>query len=483
MTNTSNSPMDGSPVFLKSILDSALDGIMSFQSIRSSDGEIEDFRWVYANHIALDIVGLSAEKLIHQRLLAVMPENKETGLFDRYKSVVEDGRPLIFEQLYPGLEGDRWFKISAVKLEDGFTVTFQDISSYRTARAKADSTDERFRTLFEESMDAIFTTNETYQLIDANRALSELFGYTTDQLDRLDFGRLFHSKEDFAAFKEIINRQDGADEVEVRLKTKAGKIRQCLINCVLLDDEALGHRIFLGVIRDITKRKQAERSILRAEKLAVTGKIARSIAHEVRNPLTNLTLALDQLKEEISGEVEDAELYFSIITRNAERISKLISDLLNSSKPKSLNRLAQPINTLLRSALDLVADRLKLQGMQLTLDLMRDEVEYPLDTDQFQVAIVNLLVNAIEAMNPHEGHLTVKSTEEEQMIHIIIGDNGRGISQDNINQLFEPFYTAKKEGTGLGLTTVQNIIHSHGGEIDVSSQVGQGTTFTISFPR
>ncbi len=472
-----------SPVFLKSILNSALDGIMSFQSVRAADGEIQDFRWVYVNEIALSMVGLPAEKLINQQLLDIMPENKETGLFDKYKSVVETGNSVVLEQHYPGLEEDKWFKISAVKLEDGFTVTFQDISEYKTALVEADSTDERFRTLFEESMDPIFTANEQYELMDANKSLSILFGYSANELKKFSIRRLFQSEDDFSSFKALVNQSGGVDEVEFSLITKDGQVKPCCINCVLLEDAALGHRIFLGVIRDITKRKLAERGILRAEKLAVTGKIARSIAHEVRNPLTNLTLALDQLRDEVPEEVEDADLYFSIIKRNADRIGKLISDLLNSSKPKSLNRLSQPVNQVLRAALDLVTDRLKLQDMELTLDLSDEPIEYPLDTDQFRVAMVNLFVNAIEAMRPNEGHLTVQSLAEEKVILIVIRDNGRGISQENINQLFEPFYTAKKEGTGLGLTTVQNIINSHGGEIDVSSELDRGTTFTITLPR
>lgn len=472
-----------SPVFLKSILDSALDGIMSFQSIRSEDGQIQDFRWVYVNEIALSMVGLPVEKLINQNLLTVMPENGETGLFDKYKSVVETGESLVFEQHYPSLEEDRWFKISAVKLEDGFTVTFQDISEYKLALVEVGSTDERFRTLFEESMDPIFAADDQCKLMDANKALSALFGYAPDELKNFKIQRFFQNEDDFNTFIMLVRRGEGVEEVEFQLLTKDGQIKSCCINCVLIEDASLGHQIFLGVIRDMTKRKLAERGILRAEKLAVTGKIARTIAHEVRNPLTNLTLALDQLRDEVPEEVEDADLYFSIIKRNADRIGKLISDLLNSSKPKSLNRLSQPVNEVLHSSLDLVSDRLKLQDMELTLELTEEPLDYPLDTDQFQVAIVNLLVNAIEAMRPGDGHLTIQSLAQDRSVLIIIRDNGRGISQENINQLFEPFYTAKKEGTGLGLTTVQNIINSHGGEIDVSSELDQGTTFTISLPR
>jgi PAS domain S-box-containing protein len=329
-------------------------------------------------------------------------------------------------------------------------------------------------------MDPIFTANDQLELIDTNKSFGLLFGYQPNELNGLPIQQLFQHAEDFEVLQSLVKEGLAVDEEEYFMVTKSGETRPSVINCVSFEDEALGHRIVLGVIRDVTKRKLAERGILRAEKLAVTGKIARSIAHEVRNPLTNLTLALDQLRDELPDEYEDADLYFNIIQRNADRIGKLITDLLNSSKPRALERRSHTVNELLRSSIDLVSDRIKLQEMGMTIDLQDDSVHCQLDADQFQVAIVNLLVNAIEAMRPREGHLTVKSYQKADCMYVTIQDNGRGIAPENLNQLFEPFYTAKKEGTGLGLTTVQNIINSHGGEIDVVSEIQQGTAFTIS---
>jgi signal transduction histidine kinase len=269
--------------------------------------------------------------------------------------------------------------------------------------------------------------------------------------------------------------------MEATLTGKSATHLLCVMNTVKIPTGKEQEDFFLGVIHDITKRKKAEQNLLRAEKLSMTGKIARTIAHEVRNPLTNLRLALDQLRDEIPEEVEDADLYMNIIERNADRIGNLISDLLNSSKPKVLVKKSQSLELQLDNTLKLVKDRIKLKGITLNKeyaglpDLMIDE-------EQIRVAFLNLFVNAIEAMKQDQGRLNVRTTRQEDYIMIEVEDNGIGISEEDLKKLFEPFYTSKKEGTGLGLTAVQNILHAHGAEIEVSSVPGKGTNFQIHFP-
>ncbi len=118
---------------LKSILDSSLDGIMAFQSVRNLRDEIIDFEWIFVNDVAEAIVGRTANYLLGKKLLDEMPGNKDAGLFDKYVRVVETGKYISFEQYYSADRIDKWFKISAVKLNDGFTVTFQDITELKQA--------------------------------------------------------------------------------------------------------------------------------------------------------------------------------------------------------------------------------------------------------------------------------------------------------------------------------------------------------------
>jgi len=464
---------------LKSILDSALYGLMAYKSIRNEKNEITDFECLFVNDIAEEIVGKSTEQAEGHKLSEILPETYNSDLFNKYCQVVETGNFLTFEQNNAYKKTNKWYRLAAVKLADGFTVTFQDITDLKDSILEARDREKKYQNLFEESIDPIFTVDENFSFLDANPAFQNLFSCELKELVCLSLGDFFIRKDDYNLFRKKLLDQGKIEEFEINLKDSNDREMSCLINCVLIAEDKDGENSFLGVIRDMTKRKQADREILIAEKLAMTGKIARTIAHEIRNPLTNLTLALQQLQDEIPDDLEDTELYFSIIQRNADRIGNLISDLLNSSKAKELKLVEQSINELIKRAVDLVKDRLKLQHMKLEENYEKDLPEIPLDSDQFKIALINLFVNAIEAMEPNKGLLKVETSLENERIKLIIQDNGKGISQKNLENLFEPFFTEKKEGTGLGLTAVQNIIHSHKGHIEAESEMGKGTTFYI----
>ena len=468
--------------FLKSILQSSFNGIMTFKTVRNVHDEILDFEWVFSNDVACMTVGLSVEKMIGYRLLDVMPGNREAGLFDRYKKVVETGESAAFEQYYPGEEINKWFRISAVKTGDGFTVTFQDISEMKQTFMEAVTRERKYRKLFEESLDSIFITNEDLVLIEVNPAFIGLFLYQQDQLTCMSFGDMFSKMDDFDLFKRVFLDQGSVEEFEAVLLDQMGTKRDCLINCASILDEETQNMSYIGVVRDMTKRKRAERDLIIAEKLSMTGKISRTIAHEVRNPLTNLTLAMEQLKDEMSIDDDDAQLYFSIIRRNADRIGKLISDLLDSSKPKKLIFKTQSINKVIMGALELVRDRLDLLNMKLEESYNEDLPDLQVDDDQLKIAFLNLMVNAVEAMEKDQGILTIHTYQDRDYVHADIQDNGKGMSEQSLDRLFEPFFTSKDSGTGLGLVSVQNIIRGHRGEIKAKSKLGEGTTFTMTFP-
>jgi PAS domain S-box-containing protein len=468
--------------FLNSIIDSAFFGIMAFKSVRNHKKEIIDFEWIFANKTASGIVDYTIPELMGSKLLDLLPGNLETGLFDKYKCVVESGTPISTEQHYQADNMDIWFHIKATKLEDGFTVTFQDITESKNAQAEIETKGKQYQKLFEESIDAIYLLDQQFNFLTVNNSFLNLFSFEIDTIAGAPISILFHETNDYDNFRAVLQGGENLDEFEVYLITSDKSKKACLINSVSVFDEEKQQMNYLGVIRDMTRRKQAEQDIIRAEKLSMTGKIARTIAHEIRNPLTNLSLALDQLKEEIPDEAGDADLYLEIIERNSSRIEKLITDLLNSSKPKELNLQKQSINQLISETLSLVRDRLHLQEM--TLEEKYNEQDYmlPLDRDQFKIALLNLFINAIEAMKPSQGLLQVATQKADDHLLLTISDNGKGISEIDLKHLFEPFFTGKTDGTGLGLTTVQNIINSHKGKIYVESEVGKGTVFLLQFP-
>jgi signal transduction histidine kinase len=216
----------------------------------------------------------------------------------------------------------------------------------------------------------------------------------------------------------------------------------------------------------------------------MTGKIARSIAHEVRNPLTNLSLALEQLKDELEMDNEYVTMFTDIIGRNVDRIGQLITEMLNSSKPRELERRRQDFNDVVKATLQFISDRIKLKRMRLDVHYSTDDCSALIDKEQVKTALVNILVNAVEAMEEGKGMLTVKTgCTEDSRVYVEVADNGGGITEADRKRLFDPFFTGKSGGMGLGLTATQNIINGHKGSIEVDSLVGHGTTFRLYFPK
>jgi signal transduction histidine kinase len=228
------------------------------------------------------------------------------------------------------------------------------------------------------------------------------------------------------------------------------------------------------------KRMDAEvRELKSMEKFTATGRVARTIAHEVRNPLTNISLAAEQLQE-MAIQNNESSMLLDMISRNGIRINQLISDLLNATKVIELNIKKISINKILDMALDMAADRLDLSHVKVEKNYATDICDVALDEEKIKIAFLNIIVNAIEAMEKNKGVLTLTTKNDGDECIVEIGDNGAGMDEDTLQKLFEPYFTNKSQGNGLGLTNSQNIIMSHRGKISVQSEVGKGSLFVVT---
>ncbi len=215
------------------------------------------------------------------------------------------------------------------------------------------------------------------------------------------------------------------------------------------------------------------------EKFAATGRISRTIAHEVRNPLTNINLATEQLRTEIVPG-SDVDILFEMISRNSNRINQLISDLLDSTRISELQFIKSSINEVLDSSLEFASDRIELKQIIVVKDYDKDIRPVLVDSEKIKIAFLNIIVNAIEAMGEN-GTLHLSTESKNNRCVVKITDSGKGLSKEDLGRLFEPYFTTKEKGTGLGLTNTQNIILAHNANIKVDSELSKGTTFTISF--
>jgi signal transduction histidine kinase len=217
------------------------------------------------------------------------------------------------------------------------------------------------------------------------------------------------------------------------------------------------------------------------EKFAATGRIARTIAHEVRNPLTNIDLAVSQLKTDIVNLDENSSMLFDMINRNSKRINQLITELLNTTRFLDLNFENTSINLMLDEALELAKDRIELNHITINKQYSDHLCDIAVDQSKIRIAFLNIIVNAIEAMEPDKGVLTISTRDENGKCIVEIHDNGIGMDPVAISKLFEPYFTTKTKGNGLGLANTQNIILNHKGIISVDSKPNNGSTFTIKF--
>jgi signal transduction histidine kinase len=217
------------------------------------------------------------------------------------------------------------------------------------------------------------------------------------------------------------------------------------------------------------------------EQFAATGRFARTIAHEVRNPLTNIDLAASQMKNELPAVDENQEMLFDIIDRNSKRINQLITELLNATRFAELKYEQADVNDLLNETLELAKDRLTLNHISVEKYYTPGMSKILVDKNKIKIAFLNIIVNAIEVMENDSGILKVITGAKDGKCIVEIHDNGVGMDAATKNRLFEPYYTSKPKGNGLGLTNTQNIILNHRASINVESEPGKGTSFIIKF--
>lgn len=226
--------------------------------------------------------------------------------------------------------------------------------------------------------------------------------------------------------------------------------------------------------------RDQQNEFIKTERLATIGEFAARIAHEIKNPLSGITVALELM----NGKSEDRGQQQSIseILKEVRRLDRILKELLQLSIPKEMDfRRADPNDVVERSVI-LVNPRADEKGVTIETKLNCDE-EYSLDYEKCQQVVINLLINGIDAVKPGEGKVTVETGSAQGELRISVTDTGHGISRSEIEKVFEPFYTSKKQGTGLGLAISKRIIEAHNGEITVSSEEGKGSTFTVIIPR
>ena len=385
-------------------------------------------------------------------------------------------------------KGNKSIDIQAMKLgatdylikSDLTTEKLERCIRYSLDRAKGlneiKASENKYRNLFEHSKDALFIADNGLKFKEVNQSACDL----------LLADKKFLLKESLFSFisndseKDIINNFLAADkniaEFEIEMEDLNRHIKSCILS-VSLQRNADGDQFVHGIIHDITNIKNAEKLNIQAQKLAANERLVRILAHEIRNPLNNIRLSADHLK--LKEEKEKALI--TIIQRNSIRINQIITELLDSTRATDLIFEKHSIQDILEDSLASAMDRINLQNIKVNKEYTEQPLEIIADRSKLKIAFSNIMINAIEAMEPQKGQLNIGISNGNGKITVYVKDNGKGIPKEYISKLFEPFFTLKKNGMGLGLAAAFSIIQSHKGTMQVESNVNAGTKFLMNF--
>ncbi|RAW01775.1 hybrid sensor histidine kinase/response regulator [Pseudochryseolinea flava] len=351
----------------------------------------------------------------------------------------------------------------------------------RSATMKAMRESERkYRSIFESSKDAVFITDEALRFKDMNAATSEILSYTKEELLTFTLFDLIDGDDLKNRIYTRLVEEGEVVDLEIVVLDNQHEKKICILSASRQVDND-GDVTFQGLIHDITNLKRAEKAAMYAEKLAAAGRLVRMLAHEVRNPLNNIQMSVEHLDS--TNIPEDDKVFYDIIKRNVKRIDDIIAELLDSYRPTEKSFKANDLKQVLAQAVQIAQDRITLKGISIEEQYGEKVFIMPVDEEKLKIAFLNILVNATEAIQSTDGRISVLLDEREGDFVVEITDNGGGIPPEILSKLFEPYFTSKRNGMGLGLATTLNIIQSHKGTVDVKSKVNVGTTFTIRFPQ
>lgn len=354
-------------------------------------------------------------------------------------------------------------------------------------------------TLFNTIEDGVLVVDENGRVIYFNQAVSRLIGlqpggteqHITKILPEMDWGSI--SKTDASGGEKIMRH-----EFEIHYP----RPRFIRLYAAPLDGEAIGSSGVALILHDATEARKKTFEAIESERVQALTLLAASVAHEIGNPLNALHIHLQLMERElnklksaerikktshsapqtpsreVSGKLEN---YLEVCKGEITRLDYIITQFLGAIRPAPVQLKIASLNDVVEKTLNLLEPELENRGVTIKKKLARQLTGSPIDSSQMQQVLVNLIKNASQAMTTG-GTLTLQTGEGDDGVWVSVTDTGLGIPSEQITHIFEPFYTTKKKGTGLGLMIVQRIVRLHGGRIEVNSSAGNGTTFKIWLP-
>ncbi len=345
--------------------------------------------------------------------------------------------------------------------------------------------------IVEKAGDAISVVDLEGKVLYWNEGAEKIYGYKKEEVLGKKLSQFLYPRDEPSRVEEeklmgkwmmLVRGGEVVPNVEVKRQTKEG--REILINMTISPlRDAEGKIIGASrICKDITHLKKAEERLALAERLSSLGELTAGVAHELRNPLTGIKINTQILSRKKDLPEMEKKL-LSSTQEGIEKIQKIVDDMLHFAKPKASHFKEEEINEVVEESLAILQTKLKKGNITSVFEGGRGLPRLRIDIHQIQQVLINLMLNSIQAMGKG-GTLTMRTfLENEGGVGVELRDTGVGIPKSHLKKIFDPFFTTKSEGTGLGLSISLKILEKHGASIDVHSEEGKGSTFTIHFPR
>lgn len=380
-------------------------------------------------------------------------------------------------------------------------VFIRDRTLYVSASKSLEESEKKYRSLFENSTDAIYISEVNGKIIEVNESFLKMFGYTRDELFYIKSSDFYHDNKDREDLLSILEDEGFVSGYETNLVKKDGTVLICKLTTQVNRDSEDNIIYYQGLIRDVTEERKIEQAMLVSQKLESLGILAGGIAHDFNNLLMGI-LSSSSLALKLEPEESEIIPLLKMIDNTSQKAAKLVNQLLAYAGEVKIQKEETNLTLIIQEMGQLIA--LSVPKKTVLTYVMKDRnAIVEVDKVQLEQVILNLIRNsadALEDINRENGLISIETElvniDIEKILNLIsmenipsglyskmkISDNGRGIDPETFGQIFDPFYTTKFAGRGLGLAAVMGIVKAHNGAIEIESELGSGTSFSIYFP-
>lgn len=365
---------------------------------------------------------------------------------------------------------------------DSFIEIAREVTDYKGLVNRLQASEQRFRGILDTATNAILSIDEEHKIILFNNAAQRIFGYTRDEILGKNLNMII--PERYGDHEKFVRRflEKGDSEVMGKTLSLTAIRRDGMefpIELSLSFTELEGKTTFTAIIRDVSEKRLLEKKLLQSERLAAVGQAVASVAHEIKNPLMIIGGFSNQMKKSLSEKKNLHKL--DMILEEVMRLERLVAGLGDFTKTYTLVNRMTDINAVIRDVIKIMAEVYPPDVYGFNEFLSMDIGEINCDPDKLKQVFINVISNGFEAMSKG-GTITISTERISDGAEIRISDQGVGIPEEGLQRIFEPFYTTREGGSGLGLSISYKIIRAHQGDISAVSKPGEGTTFIIHLP-